>query len=149
MNWLRFSNPWKDRLPGGRADKFLPSAVDPDQLARGTVQEMEHTKDPRIAAEIARDHLVEDERYYSHLYAMERERFRSNPRRKPVKRELHFAGYDFTASPEGTVIHREKVDVSAPGDYGADPLGEGLFRMVPSGDIVDLEESRRRLARRR
>lgn len=30
-------------------------------------------------------------------------------------------------------------------DYGADPLGDGTFRMVPSGDIVGLEESRRRL----
>lgn len=31
------------------------------------------------------------------------------------------------------------------GDYGADPLGDGTFRMVPSGDIVDLAERKRRL----
>lgn len=31
-------------------------------------------------------------------------------------------------------------------DYGADPLGDGTFRMVPSGDIVDLTERNRRLA---
>ena len=31
------------------------------------------------------------------------------------------------------------------GDYGADPLGDGTFRMVPSGDIVDFEERNRRL----
>jgi hypothetical protein len=30
-------------------------------------------------------------------------------------------------------------------DYGADPLGNGKFKMVPSGDIVDLEERNRRL----
>jgi hypothetical protein len=31
-------------------------------------------------------------------------------------------------------------------DYGADPLGDGRFRMVPSGDIVDrAERDRRRL----
>ena len=30
-------------------------------------------------------------------------------------------------------------------DYGADPLGDGRFRMVPSGDIVDFEERCRRL----
>jgi len=30
-------------------------------------------------------------------------------------------------------------------DYGSDPLGNGLFRMVPSGDIVDAEERNRRL----
>jgi len=39
------------------------------------------------------------------------------------------------------------VDVSAPGDYGADPLPDGRFRMVPSGDVVDLEERNRRLSK--
>jgi hypothetical protein len=32
-------------------------------------------------------------------------------------------------------------------DYGADPLGDGKFRMVPSGDIVDFVERNRRLKR--
>jgi hypothetical protein len=40
---------------------------------------------------------------------------------------------------------RRTIDTSAPGDYGADPIGDGLFRMVPSGDIVDFEERNRRL----
>ena len=31
-------------------------------------------------------------------------------------------------------------------DYGADPIGDGTFRMVPSGDIVSLEERNKRLA---
>ena len=31
------------------------------------------------------------------------------------------------------------------GDYGADPIGDGTFRMVPSGDIVDYDERCRRL----
>lgn len=30
-------------------------------------------------------------------------------------------------------------------DYGADPLGDGMFHMVPSGDIVDAAERNRRL----
>jgi hypothetical protein len=38
-----------------------------------------------------------------------------------------------------------KVDVHAPGDYGCDPVGDGTFKMVPSGDIVDKEERDRRL----
>lgn len=33
-------------------------------------------------------------------------------------------------------------------DYGADPLGNGMFRMVPSGDVVDLAERNRRLTMR-
>ena len=39
---------------------------------------------------------------------------------------------------------RETVQIKK-GDYGADPIGDGLHRMVPSGDIVDLQERRRRL----
>lgn len=35
---------------------------------------------------------------------------------------------------------------SVPGkDYGADPIGDGTFRMVPSGDIVDFAERNARL----
>jgi hypothetical protein len=41
---------------------------------------------------------------------------------------------------------RDVIDTTRPGDYGADPLGNGTFRMVPSGDVVDLAEMRRRLA---
>ncbi len=32
-----------------------------------------------------------------------------------------------------------------PPDYGADPLGNGQFRMVPSGDVVDRAERDRRM----
>jgi hypothetical protein len=64
------------------------------------------------------------------------------------ERKQSFAGYDFTSGPSGTTIHRQHIDPSAPGDYGADPLGDGKFRMVPSGDIVDFDERNRRLARK-
>lgn len=67
--------------------------------------------------------------------------------RREKRHDLRFAGYDFTSGPSGTVIHRETIRTDATGDYGSDPLGDGTFRMVPSGDIVDLEEMRRRLAR--
>ena len=40
-----------------------------------------------------------------------------------------------------------RIDTSAPGDYGADPIGDGRFRMVPSGDVVDYAERCRRLGR--
>jgi hypothetical protein len=42
---------------------------------------------------------------------------------------------------------RQAVDLARPGDYGADPLGDGTYRMVPSGDVVDAAERARRLAR--
>lgn len=40
---------------------------------------------------------------------------------------------------------RETIDTSKQEDYGADPVGDGTFRMVPSGDIVDFAERNRRL----
>ena len=40
---------------------------------------------------------------------------------------------------------REVINTVSDKDYGADPLGDNTFRMVPSGDIVDLEERNRRL----
>lgn len=44
--------------------------------------------------------------------------------------------------------YTRKVNVAAVGDYGADPLGDGTFRMVPSGDVVDFAERNRRLSNR-
>ena len=43
---------------------------------------------------------------------------------------------------------RTYVETTIDGDYGADPFREpdGHYRMVPSGDVVDLAERNRRLA---
>ena len=70
-------------------------------------------------------------------------------RQKPAPKthELRAFGYEFTSSPTGTVIQRGTIQTSSREDYGADPIGDGRFRMVPSGDIVDFEERNRRLAR--
>lgn len=44
---------------------------------------------------------------------------------------------------------RTMIDTDKPGDYGADPLGGDppMYRMVPSGDIVDYTNRVRRLQR--
>ncbi len=38
------------------------------------------------------------------------------------------------------------IDTKRQGDHGCDPIGDGTYRMVPSGDIVTFEERCRRLA---
>ena len=43
------------------------SVFDLAQLQVGIQIELEHTSDSRLAVEIAKDHLVEDSRYYSKL----------------------------------------------------------------------------------
>lgn len=45
----------------------------------------------------------------------------------------------------GGRLMRDAVDLKVAGDYGADPLGDGTFRMVPSGDVVSYDERCARL----
>ena len=40
---------------------------------------------------------------------------------------------------------RKRIDAFKTGDWGADPLPDGTYLMVPSGDIVDLTERNKRL----
>lgn len=42
---------------------------------------------------------------------------------------------------------KRPIDTTKPGDYGCDPVGDGTYKMVPSGDIVDYDERCRRLKR--
>jgi len=51
---------------------------------------------------------------------------------------------DIQRAQQGGRLHKQ-LDTSRPGDYGADPVGNGMFRMMPSGDIVDLAERCRRI----
>jgi hypothetical protein len=57
----------KDKLEGGEADHISDSNFDPKELKMGIEEEMEHTNDKKIAKEIAKDHLIEDPKYYSRM----------------------------------------------------------------------------------
>jgi len=51
---------------------------------------------------------------------------------------------EIQAMQQGT--YRPKpININKTGDTGADPIGDGLFKMVPSGDIVDFAERCKRL----
>jgi hypothetical protein len=63
---------YKDKIPGGLADKKKPKDFDPNKLKEGQKVEREHTKNKDIAREIAMDHLVEDSEYYKKLKKLER-----------------------------------------------------------------------------
>ena len=65
------STPQSDKIEGGLADDKSVMDFNRDQILMGIGVEMEHTSDPRIALEIAMDHLMEDPEYYSKLKAME------------------------------------------------------------------------------
>jgi hypothetical protein len=61
-----------DIIKGGLADKKKKSDFDPKALKKGQKVEEEHTKDKRVAREIASDHLSEDPEYYDKLEKMEK-----------------------------------------------------------------------------
>lgn len=57
----------ENSLSGGLGDNTSPGSVDRRQLELGIKTEMEHTNNPKVAEEIALDHLTEDPQYYSKL----------------------------------------------------------------------------------
>jgi hypothetical protein len=78
----------KDKLKGGEADNIPEDKVNKKQLDMGQKVEMEHTDDPEIAREIARDHLAEelkegkdkeDQEYYTNLRKMHKDSIHDLP----------------------------------------------------------------------
>jgi hypothetical protein len=61
-----------ERLKGGKADGMVPSQFASRQLAKGKKVEREHTRNGRLATEIAMDHLAETPNYYDKLEAIEK-----------------------------------------------------------------------------
>lgn len=61
-----------DFLAGGKADDADDGEFDPGQLRKGQHVELEHTDNPAVALEIAKDHLREDPLYYDKLERMEK-----------------------------------------------------------------------------
>lgn len=61
---------------------------------------------------------------------------------------MHHEIFGYTWEEIKTFQQKGSIDrtiKSTLGDYGSDPIGNGKFKMVPSGDIVDFEERQRRL----
>lgn len=54
----------KDLLPGGKGDHVPDREFPAATLAEGVKHEREHTRNPQIAKEIAKDHLSEEPAYY-------------------------------------------------------------------------------------
>ena len=61
-----------DILPGGIGDKYNVSDFPKKEMAKGVKTESEHTTNPAIAADITKDHLVEDPKYYTKLEKVEK-----------------------------------------------------------------------------
>ena len=77
---------------------------------------------------------------------LKREGIRANPKRRKddLKKILGYT-WEEIQDMQQKRYKPPTINTSVKGDYGADPLGDGMFRMVPSGDIVDFEERNKRL----
>jgi hypothetical protein len=64
----------KDRIPGGKADGEPDSKFPAKELKKGQKHEKEHTSDPAVAKEIAKDHVKEDSKYYEKLEKVEKKK---------------------------------------------------------------------------
>lgn len=62
----------EDKIPGGLADHAPDSGFAAKGLRKGQKVEREHTSDPELAKEIAKDHLTEDPAYYDKLQKIEK-----------------------------------------------------------------------------
>lgn len=60
-----------ESIPGGKADDIPESAFPEAKISEGAKVESEHTSEPKVAQEIARDHLAEDPNYYEKLKKIE------------------------------------------------------------------------------
>jgi hypothetical protein len=58
-------------IKGGLADNINPKYFNQLELGKGIKVELEHTNDPKIAREIATDHLSENPKYYEELEKIE------------------------------------------------------------------------------
>jgi hypothetical protein len=80
-------------LIGGLADKIKTKDFSPKALKQGRKVEHEHTSSPRIATEIAKDHLTEDPMYYDKLKLIEKKAFAD----ELMKISMSFKGFSEVA----------------------------------------------------
>lgn len=83
-----------------------PSAeyFDSEQLLKGTRIEMEHTRNPYVALQIAKHHLMEHPTYYKALAEMERGLSTVNSRSQKLVERARVAGILDLPAPLPTII---------------------------------------------
>jgi len=122
------------------------------ELKKGVKVEKEHTDDPKIAREIAVDHLAEDLYYYDKLKQVEAKEqtmsggsgsFEAPMGASPVKREIHNSETNESDSPPKKGEYKEATtsSVSANGQYDA-PFGTGKKDPLELDAVEDIKASK-------
>ena len=98
-------------------DKLPEEIKESVELEVGTTVEFEHTKDPKEAKKIAKDHLSEDPNYYSKLY-------KAGLIDEPDAIELAKKAFENNAMATPASVNG-MGDVALPGNPGTDETGSG------------------------
>ena len=98
-------------------DKLPEEIKESAELEVGTSVEFEHTKDPKEAEKIAKDHLSEDPNYYSKLY-------KAGLIDEPDAIELAKKAFENNAMATPASVNG-MGDVALPGNPGTDETGSG------------------------
>ena len=132
--WRRVAD---DRMPGGRADNKPDSDFNAQQLEKGVRVEHEHTSNPALAKEIAKDHLSEIDDYYTRLKSMETKALGTSAASSTSPR----GRLDRVVQPS-TTVHQRGMSMPHDQSYvhvAPSPLGGvGLFayRGIPNGTMI-------------
>lgn len=119
---------YEDKIPGGLADNIKPSSIPKWRLEDGIKVEMEHTNDPKIAREIAMDHLAEDMNYYKKLARIHKTDFSVVNKTTLLKR---FRKYDMLVNK----AEDGKVFISIDGDN----IGASVQRAAMKDDLEGIK----------
>lgn len=98
-----------EKLVGGVGDGAKDEEFDEKELEMGIAHEMEHTKDPAIAKEIAKDHLRENFAYYSELKALEKKGENYFPKEVQVQKPDGHKVHGFT-DPTNQIVPTTETD---------------------------------------
>lgn len=116
-----------DTIAGGKADGKPSSDFSSKQMEMGRKVEMEHTDNPQLASEIARDHLEEFGDYYTRLDKMEAQ----------AKQEKRANVVDITGKSPAPKVKVAKA--SGPADYAVILNGKGYYP-INTWDLVKKAE---------
>ena len=133
--------PREDMVEGGKADNADESEFDPKQLEMGIEIEMEHTNDPKMAKEIAMDHLKENAEYYTHLKDMEAKMKAGEqaPQEGEAPQEGQEMSPEDQAEMEGTELSSGEIPPEG-GELSEDQVAEASPEEASPEEVEQLQE---------
>ena len=113
----------KDLIPGGLADNKPDKMFSKEQLNKGIKVEREHTSNKELAKEIAKDHLMEDSKYYDKLETIEKKAFWEG-----FSKEAMMEDTDKANSAMDAVIGYIPLGTTVSTAFGKRPEGHGRLK---------------------